>query len=71
MLSKEEIEKLATRKGVKSIAVYNFLGSLEGLSKMDALANLSFALYVLDARLYKWNAATVKAIQDGIKKHFK
>ena len=66
MLSNEEIEKLATRKGVKSIAVYNFLGSLQGSSKEDAGYNLS-----LDARLYKWNAATFKAIQDGIKKHFK
>ena len=66
MLSNEKIEKLAKYKGVKSIAVYNFLGSLEGLSKTDALANLS-----LDGYLYKWNAATVKAIRAGIKLYFK
>jgi hypothetical protein len=56
------IESLASLPGVKRIAVENFLGSLspdESLS--DALKNLC-----LDARSYKWNAATVKAITQGI-----
>lgn len=66
MLNAEQIEKLASRKGVKKIAVENFLGSLYGnQTASDAYANLS-----MDARSYKWNAATVKAISDGIRIHF-
>jgi hypothetical protein len=56
---------MATTNQVKTVAVENFLGSLEGLTKSEAYANLR-----LDARLYKWNAATVKAINAGIAKHF-
>ena len=51
---------------VKQIAVENFLGSLEGMNRLEAQANLD-----MDARLYRWNAATVKAIRAGINKHFK
>lgn len=51
---------------VKTIAVENFLGSLGGMTRDDANANLE-----MDARMYKWNAATVKAIRTGIVKHFK
>ena len=61
-LSSEVISKLASRAGVKRIAVENFLGSLGDLTKSEAFGNLN-----LDARSYKWNAATVKAISDGIK----
>lgn len=58
----ETINKLASLKGVCSQAVQNFLSTLEGMSREDAVANLE-----LDARLYQWNAPTKKAILDGIK----
>jgi hypothetical protein len=60
-LTEEEIAKLATRKGVKENAVRNFLSTLGSLTPMEAGMNVS-----QDARDYKWNAATVKAIRDGI-----
>jgi len=63
MESREDIiSKLAGRKNVKKIAVENFLISLHGLNKDEAIANLEY-----DAKLYKWNSDTVKAIRDGIK----
>lgn len=62
-LTIEEIEKLATRTGVKKMAVENFLMTVHhNLSIQAALGNL-----VLDAKLYHWNRATVEAIMDGIK----
>lgn len=64
-LTSEEIKALSERRGAKAIAVQNFLGTLGDMSRGDALANLT-----LDAGLYKWNAATKKAIRDGILKHF-
>lgn len=57
----EKIRELASRKGVKVIAVQNFLMSLDASNIAFADANL-----VMDAGLYKWNAATQKAIRDGI-----
>ncbi len=65
-LSDTEIESLARRKGVKAIAVENFLGSLGNAGGIQAeLANLRD-----DALSYKWNTATVKAIETGIKKAY-
>jgi hypothetical protein len=61
MITKEQIEKLASGKGVKRIAVENFLGSLGCSDKMGASMNLH-----ADAACYKWNAATVAAIRKGI-----
>jgi len=61
MLTNEKIAQLASKKGVKAIAVQNFLGSLGGMTRMDALMNLS-----MDARSYKWNTPTVNAIRSGI-----
>ena len=62
-LTDKEIEKLASRKGVKRIAVENFLMTNHiNKTPMVAYANLH-----LDTCLYKWNSATVKAISDGIK----
>lgn len=58
--------KGSTNSAVRQIAVENFLGSLGGMTRDDANANLE-----MDARMYKWNAATVKAIRTGISKHFK
>ena len=62
-LTEAEIEKLASRGGVRRIAVVNFLGTLSGRGREGELANL-----VMDSHLYapKWNAATVAALRDGI-----
>lgn len=51
----------ANKNEAKKIAVENFLGTLGDLTTHEAIANLN-----MDAKLYKWNAATVKAILDGI-----
>ena len=51
---------------VKLIAVENFLGSLQGMTAYEATMNCDY-----DAKMYRWNAATVKAIKAGIKKHYK
>lgn len=64
MITSEQIKKLCARKGVKVIAVQNFLHSLYG-KQSDCYSNLE-----MDASLYKWNAATQKAIRDGITLHF-
>lgn len=61
-LTMQEIEKFASRKGVRKIAVENFLMSLDPfLTESQQLYNLS-----VDIRLYKWNSATARAIRDGI-----
>ena len=65
MLTAARIEELANRKNVRTNAVLNFLGTLGDMTYSDALANLR-----LDARSYKWNAPTQKAIQQGLKEHF-
>lgn len=59
-LSLVEIKKFASRKGVRRIAVENFLMSM-GSNYMNANLNLE-----IDVRLYKWNKRTIKAINDGI-----
>jgi hypothetical protein len=61
----EQIAALAARPGVKATAAENFLGSLDGLSRVEALNNLA-----LDAILYNWGDATVEAIREGIHRHF-
>lgn len=65
MLTPEQIERLASREGVRRVAVENFLGSLDGSSAVDAFQNLR-----ADARSYGWNEATRTAIADGIRRHF-
>jgi hypothetical protein len=59
-LSATEIERFASRDGVRRTAVDNFLGTM-GTDAIAAGMNLS-----QDARDYRWNAATMKAIRDGI-----
>jgi hypothetical protein len=67
VITQERIEQLASRKGVRRIAVENFLASLgSSPSKQAALMNLGE-----DARMYKWNAATVSAIRTGIGEAFR
>lgn len=59
-LSLDEIKKFASRKGVRRIAIENFLMSM-GSNYDHALINLE-----IDTQLYKWNKRTIKAIRDGI-----
>lgn len=63
-LTSAEIEKLASRKGVKRIAVENFLGSMHygDATPRDVYHNIQ-----ADAKSYGWNAATRKAIEAGLK----
>jgi hypothetical protein len=65
MLTATIIEKLASGKNVKKIAVENFLGSLGDMTYQDALANVE-----CDARSYKWSKETVAAIRKGLLKHY-
>ena len=65
-LTIEEIKKLAMRKGVKRIAVENFLMTvMNNADERNAWLNLG-----MDSNMYKWNAKTVKTIGDGIKLAF-
>jgi hypothetical protein len=59
-LTKEEISKLASRKGVRKVAVENFLATM-GTDQRVATSNLW-----LDRDSYNWNSATVEAILKGI-----
>lgn len=61
MITQDRINALASREGVQKTAVENFLGTLEGLTQAEALANLE-----LDAISYRWGTATSRAIQQGI-----
>jgi hypothetical protein len=61
-LSNDEIEMFASRVGVRRIAVENFLSTLGQAGGMsNELRNLGD-----DAKSFKWNKETVKAIKDGI-----
>ena len=61
-LTNAEIATLASKPGVKRIAVENFLGSMPvSLSRHGNLGNMR-----LDARSYRWNVATQDAIEAGI-----
>ncbi len=59
-LKEEEIQKLASLKGVRKIAVENFLGTM-GTDDQAAKGNLW-----LDARSYNWNQKTISTILRGI-----
>jgi len=62
-LDNDEIERLANKPGVKKIAVENFLMTVDNNDNaMYAGMNLGE-----DAKSYKWNAATVSAIKEGIR----
>jgi len=70
-ITANEIEALATTKEVKTVAVMNFLCTTrlrlstqaqhEGVTHGEATANLT-----REAKMYKWNDATVKAIKKGL-----
>lgn len=66
MLTEDDFQRLTSSPKVRKIAVENFLGSLEGLSRAEALANLS-----MDSKMYRWNSETVLAIKKGISILFK
>jgi hypothetical protein len=66
-LTDAEIAKLASRAGVKKVAVENFLGSLYAPAGQSG----NVANAYMDAKSYKWNAATIGAIVDGIKLAYK
>lgn len=59
-LTLQEIEQFSIRKGVKKIAVENFLMTM-GVNSYNAGLNL-----LKDAKLYNWDYSTVTAIYDGI-----
>lgn len=59
-LTAKEISKLASRHLVRKIAVENFLSTM-GTTYDYAIGNLA-----LDARAYRWNKQTVRAIEAGI-----
>lgn len=61
-LTLQEIKRFASRQNVRRIAVENFLLSVtNNQSSQDAYRNL-----FRDARLYRWNNETIKAIKEGI-----
>jgi hypothetical protein len=62
-LTSAEVEKFASQKGVKRIAVENFLSTLD--TSIGVTGNTMNAQ--MDARMYKWNTATVRAIEAGIR----
>ena len=68
-LTSKTIAKLAARKGVRKNAVENFLGTLG----FEGSAGRSGALHNLysDAKSYRWNCATISAIERGINLYFK
>lgn len=62
-LSTVEIDGFASRRGVRKDDVEDFLDAVgDAGSEEGALLNLYY-----DARLYKWNISTVRAIEAGIK----
>ena len=67
LLGPKDIQKLATGPWVKTIVVENFLSSLDNALPMGGhLESLK-----ADAKSYGWNAATVRAIRDGILRMYK
>lgn len=61
-LSIQEIEKVLRKNpAAKKIAVENFLATM-GDNKNIAMSNLGF-----DAKSYRWDTSTVRAIAQGIK----
>lgn len=61
------VEKQASKKSIKKIAVENFLMSVgQNQTEYNAKQNL-----YADAQSYKWNSATINTIYKGIEKYFK
>lgn len=65
-LTKERLNKLASRDGVNPEPVWNFVGSIPfDSTPVDNHMNL-----LMDARLYGWDQETMRAIRDGIEETF-
>lgn len=62
-LTTTEIEKLASGKNVRRIAVENFLSSMD----VSEVSYGNIANCQQDALSYKWNRETVAAIREGIR----
>jgi len=62
----ERITELATRKGVRRIAVENFLGTLGDMTYQEAVGNCE-----ADAKSYGWDKATPGAIREGSAESFR
>ncbi|RLC34072.1 MAG: hypothetical protein DRZ76_03375 [Candidatus Nealsonbacteria bacterium] len=61
-LTLEEIKTFATRRNVRKIAVENFLLSLHN----NETTRTAYQNLMRDAKMYRWNKETIKAIQEGI-----
>ena len=62
-LTLKEVENFASKPKVRRIAVENFLYTVTNNPNVfGAYMNLD-----MDARLYRWNRETIKAIKDGIR----
>jgi hypothetical protein len=62
-LTKQEIQSLANLPNVKETPVWNFLGTAHHCGTyLNALANLD-----MDAKLYRWNQETIRAIYNGLR----
>jgi len=61
-LTLQEIKIFATRRNVRRVAVENFLMTLQNNgTPREAYQNL-----FRDAKMYRWNQNTIRAIKDGI-----
>jgi len=65
-LTNDEIAKYAERPGVRKIAVENFLSTLGQAGNMRN----EFLNMRADAKVYRWNDATLGAIEDGIRQAY-
>jgi len=66
-LTDDELDELASRPGARRLAVVNFLFSIPPSATLARMrANLE-----LDTGLYQWNAETVCAIREGLRRAFK
>jgi len=66
ILTSDEIERLASSRGAKRIAVENFLSTLD--AHIGYIGNRANTYQ--DAEAYRWSDATVRAIIEGIRLAF-
>ena len=57
------IKKYEKKKDFRRLPVENFLGTLRGSTRWEAVANLH-----QDAQCYRWKPSIVSAIKEGINK---
>ena len=66
-LTSVEIDKLASKKGARRVAVENFLGTLDASIGYGGNMRNAWA----DRDSYQWKSPTIAAIESGIRKAFK